>query len=48
VSVERLKERLARDGKTMTSLEIDWLLWQKGEAVKDEIKPHHRTLSIFY
>eukprot|EP01016_Furgasonia_blochmanni_P025180 TRINITY_DN2711_c0_g1_i5.p1 TRINITY_DN2711_c0_g1~~TRINITY_DN2711_c0_g1_i5.p1 ORF type:complete len:322 (+),score=59.18 TRINITY_DN2711_c0_g1_i5:69-1034(+) len=48
VSVERLKERLAKDSKRMTSLEIDWLLWQKGEAIKDEIKPHHRTLSIFY
>ncbi|EEQ98237.1 conserved hypothetical protein [Perkinsus marinus ATCC 50983] len=27
---------------------LDWLLWQEGEAVRDEIKPHHRTLTIFY
>lgn len=30
------------------AIEIDWVLWQMGEAKLDEMKPHHRVLSIFY
>jgi hypothetical protein len=30
------------------SIQVDWILWQMGEELKDEIFPHHRTLSIFY
>ena len=29
-------------------IELDWLLWQRAEQMKDCIKPHHRTLTIFY
>ena len=29
-------------------IEIDWLLWQLGEKCLKSLKPHHRTLSIFY
>jgi hypothetical protein len=32
----------------ITSVEVDWLLWQEGERRKDEIPPHHRTLTVFY
>ena len=47
-TVELLKAELESLGVCWTSVEIDWLLWQVGEQKKDEIKPHHRTLSIFY
>ena len=46
--VEHIKQRLVELGVNWTSVEIDWLLWQVGEEQKDSIKPHHRTLSIFY
>ncbi|CAI2372761.1 unnamed protein product [Moneuplotes crassus] len=32
----------------LKSIEVDWILWQMGEKKLDEMKPHHRTLSIFY
>jgi len=48
VAVEILRELLNQKGVKYSSIEIDWLLWQKGEAIKDQIFPHHRTLSIFY
>jgi len=48
VAVERIRETLAKEGIKYTAVEVDWLLWQKGEAVKDEIFPHHRVLTIFY
>lgn len=48
VAVEKLKELLDKLNHPLTSVEIDWLLWQKGEEIKDTIAPHHRTLSIFY
>lgn len=35
-------------GHDIKTIEIDWILWQKGEELKDEIVPHHRVLSIFY
>ena len=30
------------------AIHIDWLLWQDGEARKDSLPPHHRTLTCFY
>ncbi|HYN89537.1 MAG TPA: queuosine salvage family protein, partial [Ardenticatenaceae bacterium] len=47
-AVERLRERLAALGHPLTSLTLDWLLWQEGEARQRELKPHHRTLTIYY
>jgi hypothetical protein len=48
VAVEMLRQALVRKGCPLLTLEVDWLLWQKGEAAKDQILPHHRTLSIYY
>jgi hypothetical protein len=48
VAVEKLRECLQGRGRNLLSIEIDWLLWQWGEAAKDDIPPHHRTLTIFY
>lgn len=30
------------------SVELDWVLWQAGEAQRKELLPHHRTLTCFY
>ena len=53
VAVERLRAALAAElpaaaAAVLTSVELDWRLWQKGERRKDEMAPHHRTLTIFY
>lgn len=46
--VEKLKEKFREKDININSVEIDWLLWNWGERMKDEILPHHRTLTIFY
>jgi hypothetical protein len=48
VAVERLQQCLRKEGRSLLVLEVDWLLWQWGEAIKDDILPHHRTLTIYY
>lgn len=49
VAVEMLQKALCQNGVTdVIEIEIDWLLWQQGEKIKDEIAPHHRTLTIYY
>jgi hypothetical protein len=48
VAVERLQQSLLKCGVKLLVLEVDWLLWQTGEAVKDTMAPHHRTLTIYY
>ena len=48
-AVERLKKVLAEKGCTrFYSINLDWYLWQIGEERKDQLLPHHRTLSIYY
>jgi hypothetical protein len=48
VAVEKLQQSLHRRGRDLLAIEVDWLLWQWGESMKDEIPPHHRTLTIYY
>jgi hypothetical protein len=48
IAVELLQKALSQRGCPLMTLECDWLLWQKGEELKDTILPHHRTLSIYY
>ena len=47
-SIEEIKFEFQKNNLFFLSLEIDVFLWEEGEKVKDTIKPHHRTLSIFY
>ena len=48
VAVDMLQQELLRQGLSFLSLELDWLLWQRGENAKDDMCPHHRTLTIYY
>ncbi len=48
IAVDRLQRALAQKGIPLLAIEVDWLLWQRGEATKDQIRPHHRTLTIYY
>ena len=48
IAVEMLQKELAVLGVDLLVIEVDWLLWQRGEVAKDNILPHHRTLTIYY
>jgi len=47
-AVERLRGALGERGRALTAVEVDWLLWNRGEAERDALPPHHRTLTVFY
>ena len=48
VAVQMLHDTLKSDLPDLLVLHIDWLLWQWGESIKEDILPHHRTLTIYY
>lgn len=50
VAVERLRQHIrAATGRTdVTSVQIDWMLWNIGEDNLATMPPHHRTRTIFY
>jgi hypothetical protein len=43
-AVERIKALLGG----ITSVEVDWRLWNRGESELVRLKPHHRTRTVFY
>jgi len=49
-AVERLREALQGSSPPvqLSSVEIDWWLWQRGEEQKDKLAPHHKVLTSFY
>lgn len=46
LAVDLLRQELARQGRNLLAIEIDWLLWHA--AQRCDISPHHRTLTTFY
>lgn len=51
IATERICAVLARAPgvkRKPLAIQVDWMLWQDGEARKDDILPHHRTLTCFY
>ena len=54
VAVEWLVEELHRQQQEApstapwTAVQTDWYLWQVGEQLKHDIRPHHRVRTIFY
>ncbi len=47
-AVEHLCLALAERGHSLLPVELDWHLWQYGEANEAHLPPHHRTLTIYY
>ncbi|MBA3534597.1 MAG: hypothetical protein H0T73_21985 [Ardenticatenales bacterium] len=47
-AVELLRRALAARGYQITALELDWILWNAGEAQQEQLPAHHRTLTIYY
>lgn len=49
IAVQMMREQVRRHlNLSLTSIELDWILWNWGEVAKDNILPHHRTLTIYY
>lgn len=46
-AVEILREEMEKLGRSITSNELDWILWVKAKQMAFA-KPHHRTLTTFY
>ena len=47
-AVERLKATLNASGQAITSMELDFLLWNRGQQPTYKSIPRHRTRTIFY
>jgi len=47
VAVERLREALAGRGRTLRSIEVDWVLWDLSQGLFP-VRPYHRTRTVFY
>lgn len=46
-AVERIKRTLQGDG-ALTSVQIDWFLWELGEGQRELGPRHHKTRTIYY
>ncbi|EGG13478.1 UPF0553 family protein [Cavenderia fasciculata] len=47
-AVERMRDIFNKNHCSLLALEVDWMLWGRGEAMLDTLPPHHRTFTIFY
>ncbi len=47
-AVEFLREALAKRGRVVTSVQMDWFLWQSSQGAARGKKPYHRVRTIYY
>jgi hypothetical protein len=47
-AVERIREELVASGKSVTSVELDYLLWNCGQGMAYKARPRHRCRCVFY
>jgi hypothetical protein len=47
-AVEMIRQELNGKGNPVRAFEVDWILWNMGQADAFRKKPYHRTVSIFY
>lgn len=48
-AVEMMRAELLRiTGETILSIQLDWILWERGESLLSTLQPHHRTRTIYY
>ena len=46
--VEEMQRRMKEKGVAILPLQLDWILWERGESSLDTLPPHHRTRTIYY
>jgi hypothetical protein len=47
-AVERLRRALAGHGVVRRASEIDYRLWAESQVATSDLRPYHRTLTIYY
>ena len=47
-AVELVKETLSRQGHPVTATQLDYFLWNRGQAPEYKALPRHRARSVFY
>ena len=47
-AVERLKAELLKSGRRVTSMALDYILWNRGQQPYYKSFPRHRTRTVFY
>ncbi|MEW5718096.1 MAG: queuosine salvage family protein [Chloroflexota bacterium] len=47
-AVEFLRDALARRGRKLWSVQVDWILWEASQARFEGMKPYHRVRTIYY
>ena len=47
-AVEMIRRELNGKGSSVKAFEVDWILWNLGQAGAFRKKPYHRTVTIFY
>ena len=48
VAVERMVSVMRESGVELAPLQLDWVLWERGELMLSQLPPHHRTRTIYY
>ena len=48
VAVELMVSVMLEKGVALMPLQLDWILWERGESMLSELPPHHRTRTIYY
>ncbi len=48
MTIQCVEEIKKLSNENLTSVEIDYILWNEGEKLRKSIVNHHRTLTIFY
>ena len=46
--VEEMQRRMKEKGVAILPLQLDWILWERGESSLDTLPHHHRTRTIYY
>jgi hypothetical protein len=47
-AVEMIRRELSSRGSPVKAFEVDWILWNMGQADAFRKKPYHRTVTLFY
>ena len=47
-AVELMVSVMRENGGAVMPLQLDWILWERGESMLSQLPPHHRTRTIYY
>ena len=47
VAAEEIRDALARGGRYLMAIEVDWVLWAHSQGLYP-VRPYHRTRTVFY